>query len=309
MDIPLSISGQDAGHGLKLKTLRFRAPAKINWTLEVLRRREDGYHEVRTVLQTIDLYDELEFTDCDDLRLDTEGAPDLGEDDLVLRAASLVRPPGQGALIRLRKRIPSAAGLGGGSSDAAATLRGLNALWELDLSREPLAEKAAELGSDVPFFLYGGSALASGRGEAIEPLPDAPPYWLVLAVPPITKAAKTESMYSLLPASAYSNGARTDRFARELRERRNFPTEFIENVFEQTALHFFPDLARFKKRFREASGRPVHLAGSGPALFAPAGDRGEAEAIRDRCVTSGCQVILARTTTRAEALEIPGDHR
>ncbi|MDP2675876.1 MAG: 4-(cytidine 5'-diphospho)-2-C-methyl-D-erythritol kinase, partial [Dehalococcoidia bacterium] len=165
--------------------MRLYTPAKVNWTLEVLGRLPQAdYHEVCTVMQTIELCDALEFGPGEGVRLEVEGPHEASGDDLVLRAAALLGGGGgRGARIRLTKRIPVAAGLGGGSSDAAATLRGLDELWGLGLGGEKLAEMAAGLGSDVPFFLAGGTALAEGRGERVTPLLDATQSWLVLLAP------------------------------------------------------------------------------------------------------------------------------
>lgn len=181
---------------------RLSAPAKVNLTFEALGRRADGYHEVRTVLHAVSLADEVAFALADELRLVVEppiaeppgdgalssaaSAP-TGDDNLVLRAARLLRREAgvtAGAAIRLRKRIPVAAGLGGGSSDAAATLRGLRRLWGLDLDADALRELAAQLGSDVPFFVTGGAAFAEGRGERLTPLPPAQGSVVVMAPPP-----------------------------------------------------------------------------------------------------------------------------
>ena len=177
------------------------APAKINLSLEILRRRDDGYHDVATVLQTVDLADELAFTPASEIVVegDTEGIPQ--EENLVYRAACLFQDhlgETRGARIGLHKRIPLAAGLGGGSTDAAATLVGLCRLWERDLRRGELAALAAELGSDVPFFLYGGTALAEGRGERVTPLPPLRHADLVLVAPPIDLPAKTATLYRSL---------------------------------------------------------------------------------------------------------------
>ena len=176
---------------------RLSAPAKVNLTFEALGRRADGYHEVRTVLHAVSLADEIAFAPADDLSLAVEppeagafssaaSAP-TGDDNLVLRAARLLRREAgvkTGAAIRLRKRIPVAAGLGGGSSDAAAALRGLRRLWGLDLDADALRELAAQLGSDVPFFVTGGAALAEGRGERLTPLPPAQGGMVVMAPMP-----------------------------------------------------------------------------------------------------------------------------
>ncbi|MEO8189958.1 MAG: 4-(cytidine 5'-diphospho)-2-C-methyl-D-erythritol kinase [Acidobacteriota bacterium] len=172
------------------RVLRAFAPAKINRELRVGRLRPDGFHEIFSRFSAIDLCDEIEVEPggLQGLRLSITGlalAP--GEDNLVLRAgralAARLRISPR-ATIRLRKRIPIGAGLGGGSSDAAATLRLLRALWAPDLPDEDLREIAPTLGSDVPYFLTGGEADVSGRGEAVQPRPDAPPAELLLLIPP-----------------------------------------------------------------------------------------------------------------------------
>jgi 4-diphosphocytidyl-2-C-methyl-D-erythritol kinase len=155
--------------------MRLCAPAKINWTLEVLGRRNDGYHNVGSLMQTVDSCDILDISPADRLTLEVEGERQPSQDDLVLRAATLLDGgSGRGAHIRLDKRVPVAAGLGGGSSDAAAALRGLNELWHLGYGDARLAEIGAGIGSDVSFFVYGGTALAEGRGERVADTPFPP---------------------------------------------------------------------------------------------------------------------------------------
>ena len=201
--------------------MRLRAPAKINLSLEVLGRRPDGYHEVRSVLQAVDLADWVEIEEADALTLhvEPEGAAPA-EENLVLNAAQLLRGATgatRGAAITLRKQIPVAAGLGGGSSDAAAALLGLGRLWALDLDQAQLGALAARLGSDVPFFLGGATALASGRGEQLEELP-APVERFAVIVTPTTGGdeRKTARMYGLLDSRAYSDGSRTAETARRI---------------------------------------------------------------------------------------------
>jgi len=169
--------------------LVLRAPCKINLSLEVLGRRPDGYHEIRTIMHTVDLCDELAFAvrldgaltlSCDDPAVPADGT------NLVLRAAHLLRErgdPAAGAAIALRKRVPPGGGLGGGSADAAITLLALRDLWELRVTDDDLAEMAARLGSDVPFFLRGGTALCEGRGERVSRLPVGPAMHFVLVMP------------------------------------------------------------------------------------------------------------------------------
>src|ERR1043165_310385 len=158
------------------RTISIPACAKINWSLRVFGKRSDGYHEIDTVLQTISLHDTLTFSTTDDNKIrfwcDDRSIPS-GETNLVWRAGAVLRERysiNRGVKIRLAKRIPSKAGLGGGSSDAAATLLALAQFWEIEASANALVRIAEGLGSDVPFFFFGGKARATGRGELIEPL-------------------------------------------------------------------------------------------------------------------------------------------
>ncbi|OGO52155.1 MAG: 4-(cytidine 5'-diphospho)-2-C-methyl-D-erythritol kinase, partial [Chloroflexi bacterium RBG_16_68_14] len=206
-----------------MTALRVRAPAKVNWTLEVLGRRPDGYHEVRTALQTIALSDWVTLTPADGLSLALSGeagplASEPLEANLAYRAAERLRGElgghARGVRIAIEKHVPVAAGLGGGSSDAAAVLRGLRRLWQLDIPDDELATLAAELGADVPFFLRGGAALASGRGEVLETLPDAPLRWVFIMFPLHTPAPdKTARMYAALRPEHYTDGSRTEGLA------------------------------------------------------------------------------------------------
>ncbi|MDZ4246611.1 MAG: 4-(cytidine 5'-diphospho)-2-C-methyl-D-erythritol kinase, partial [Dehalococcoidia bacterium] len=153
--------------------IKILAPAKINLTLEVLSRRKDGYHEIRSVMQAVSLYDQLSFETADGLRLITSNSKVTEKDNLVYRAAQLLQQVSgakKGAHIILNKNIPDSSGFGGGSSDAASTLLALNDLWHLGLSTETLLKTGGDLGSDVPFFISGIPAVLEGRGEIIRPL-------------------------------------------------------------------------------------------------------------------------------------------
>lgn len=185
----------------RLHRVEARAYAKVNLGLEVLRRREDGYHELRTILQTIDFHDRLSFESASNgIHLTVAGAdlPD-GPQNLVHRAATLLAEAArcrEGAAIHLEKRIPAGSGLGGGSSDAAMTLLGLDRLWNLRASTEDLHGLACRLGMDVPFFLYGGTALAAGRGDEIYPLELGIDFPIVLILPDF--AISTTAAYANL---------------------------------------------------------------------------------------------------------------
>jgi 4-diphosphocytidyl-2-C-methyl-D-erythritol kinase len=282
--------------------MRLRAAAKINWTLEVLGRRDDGYHEVRTIVQTVEPYDTLDMTPADRLELEVEGSYRPSQDDLILRAAALLgRGREDGAHIRLSKRIPVAAGLGGGSSDAAAALRGLNVLWRLGHSDTRLAEMGAEIGSDVPFFVHGGTALAEGRGECVTPLPDIASVWLVLLVPPLHLPEKTRRMYGALTPADFSDGSRTETLSDRLQRGLPIIDSDLYNVFERAAYEVFEGLDGYRDTLLAAGARRAYLAGSGPTLFALGPDEAAARAVYDRLQPPGGQAMLVRTLTAAEA--------
>lgn len=287
--------------------MRLYAPAKINWTLEVLGRseRHPGYHDIRSVMQTIDLCDVIELEPAAELRVDVEGETGTPEKELVLTAARLLAEGSggkRGARIRLTKRIPVAAGLGGGSSDAAAALRGLDRLWGLNCERERLLEIAARVGSDAPFFLFGGTALAEGRGERVTPLPDAPPAWLVLVAPPFSLPDKTKRLYEALSPDDFSDGARSDDAAERIRHGEPLDDSDLYNAFERAAYERFPALAAYRDALLAAGAPRVHLAGSGPALFALAAGEAEARRIHDSLALPSGQRFVVRTIGAAEAL-------
>jgi 4-diphosphocytidyl-2-C-methyl-D-erythritol kinase len=285
-----------------------KAHAKVNWVLEALQRRPDGYHEVRTVIQTIDLCDTLELWPADDLCLEVEGdGLPPAEGNLVMKAAHLLRERAgglPGARMRLSKAIPVAAGLGGGSSDAATALRGLNELWGLGLPSEALIDMAARLGSDVPFFIHGGSALAEGRGERVAPLPDAPRQELVIALPDLNLVDKTRRMYSLLTPADYTDGSAARRLADAIRRGEPVEDEHLFNVFDGPAFRTFPELENLRRVLLAAGARTVHLAGSGPALFALANDAAQRERLASAAVEAGARAFAASSVPAAEALSL-----
>jgi 4-diphosphocytidyl-2-C-methyl-D-erythritol kinase len=286
--------------------LRLMAPAKINWTLEVLDRRPDGFHNVKTILQTIDLSDSLALETAAELTLEATGeGPPPPEENLAMKAARLLRERtgyNGGARMRLTKTIPVGAGLGGGSSDAAAALRGLDRIWGLGLPPERLVELAAEAGSDVPFFLHGGTALAEGRGERITALPDAPEAAILVVVPPLSIPQKTRRMYSLVGLKDYGDGAASDRLADALRQGRRLKESDLYNVFGSLAFHAFPELQACRQALIQASASAVHLAGSGPALFVLLGDEEQREHLATAAASVGAKAFAATTIGSSQAL-------
>ena len=221
-----------------------RAYAKINLALEVLGRRDDGYHEVSTVLHAVELTDHLTFEASEGLSLECDDPAIASEGNLVLRAARLLQQTagsGRGASITLRKGIPVAAGLGGGSSDAAVTLLALSRLWGIGMSPDELMELGATLGSDVPFFLQGnglqgsGCALATGRGERVVSLPTAQGWWVVVLRPEVVPLPnKTTMLYSMLTEEDFSDGSRAAMVAERLRTGR-LAAGGLHNAFERVA--------------------------------------------------------------------------
>lgn len=252
--------------------LTLNAQAKINLTLEVLGRREDGYHDITSIMQTIDLADTLTLESADSLSLECD-RPDLqSSDNLALRAGKLLAETtgcDKGARIGLQKSIPASAGLGGGSSDAAATLIGLTQLWGLDLSIGVLTSVATKLGADVPFFLHGGTAMVHGRGERVRPLPPADLQWLVVLAPAIETPQKTRSMYGRLGEANFTKGALTRKLEARIRGGGDVPPQFLFNAFDAIAFDAFPGLEHYWNTLLSLGAREIHLAGSGPAVFAP----------------------------------------
>jgi len=277
-----------------------KAPAKINLTLEVLGERPDGFHEIRSVIQTINLYDSLRFRSNRGLRFSCDNPDFIMEESLVSRAAAMLQEAGgssKGATIDIKKRIPLVAGLGGDSSDAAAVLSQLNKLWKLRLSPFELVELASKLGSDVPFFIYGGTVLVEGRGEKLKALPPLPKRWVVLLVPPFSRVkGKTTKLYASLKPSHYTGGQITEKLVKALNDRRGLKPLMLFNTFENVAFELFPKLKLYRDHFIKLGAYNVHLAGSGPALFAMLDDKMQAENLYARCEQQGLDCYLAETT-------------
>jgi 4-diphosphocytidyl-2-C-methyl-D-erythritol kinase len=206
--------------------------------------------------------------------------------------------------MRLSKGIPVAAGLGGGSSDAAACLRGLNELWRLGFSAAELAAMGAELGSDVAFFVHGGTGLAEGRGEIITLLPDVPQKALVIALPDLAIADKTRSMYSLLTPADYTDGSAARRLADAVRRGEPAADEHLFNVFDGPVFRAFPELDRIRRALLESGARSVHLAGSGPAMFALAEDAGHRERLTRAAVDAGARAFASTSVPASETLAL-----
>ncbi len=284
--------------------LELMAPAKLNLTLEILARGENGFHEIRSVAQTINLCDTIRFRLGESVEFSCSDADWVASESLVSRTVNLLREAvgcSRGVLIEVEKRIPLLSGLSGDSSDAAAALRGLNRLWELGLSQEELLGLAARLGSDVTFFLYGGTALLEGRGEAVTSLPPFPHNWVVLVLPPVPRMpGKTARLYSGIRESHYSDGSITDRLVACLNQGGGIPSSLLFNVFDEVAPGSFPGLESYRQQFLEAGAPEVHLAGSGPVLFSLVRDRVGAEEICQHLSELGLKHYLTDTMVAFE---------
>ncbi len=284
-------------------SLCIRSFAKINLVLSVLGKRMDGYHDIQTVFQTTDLCDELEFQPSQKLELVCENLPDVrNEENLVWKAAALFaaaidNPPG--AKIILRKRIPAGAGVGGGSSNAAATLLGLSRFWNISIPEEKLHAIAASLGSDVPFFLKGGTALGSGRGEKIESLPDCPSLPLVIVFPGI-HVSTAEAYRSLnLGLTSTTVDHRIQRFIGHVRAGLPSMTGLF-NDFEASILTAYPPVREAKEFLAECGATATLLSGSGSSVFGFFSDEESASAVLRNVPRETWRVFPAKTLSRAE---------
>ncbi|TYS20802.1 4-(cytidine 5'-diphospho)-2-C-methyl-D-erythritol kinase [Bacillus inaquosorum] len=248
-----------------------KAPAKINLSLDVTRKRPDGYHEVEMIMTTIDLADRIELTELaeDEVRVSSHNrfVPD-DQRNLAYQAAKLIKDRynvKKGVSIMITKVIPVAAGLAGGSSDAAATLRGLNRLWNLNLSAETLAELGAEIGSDVSFCVYGGTALATGRGEKIKHINTPPHCWVILAKPTI--GVSTAEVYRQLKLDDVEHPDVQGMI--EAIEEKSFQKmcSRLGNVLESVTLDMHPEVAMIKNQMKRFGADAVLMSGSGPTVF------------------------------------------
>lgn len=278
--------------------------AKVNLVLEVLGKRDDGYHELITVMQAVDLSDRITLEDADGLELRSRSA-DVPADgrNLALRAARALRDASgtsRGARITLDKRIPVAAGLGGGSSDAAAVLLGLNRLWRLRWPVERLDEVATTLGMDVPFFLRGGAARASGRGERIEPL-QSRALGLVLVNPRFP--VSTAEMYARVTPAMYSDGRHAKTLAEQLRRGPARVAASLYNGLEAAAIAAYPPIGRVRMALLAAGALGALMSGSGPTVFGIARSFEHARQIRRR-VTRGTWDCWAVRALRGPAVRL-----
>lgn len=245
--------------------------AKINWALRIAGKREDGYHELCTVFQTVSLNDTLTFEESEELFLtcDIPHVP-VDESNLIIKASKdLQKTSGtkKGAKIHLEKQIPSPGGLGGGSSDAAVTLLALNHFWELNMELEKLCEIGARIGSDVPFFLYGGTALGTGRGTEITPLDEATSNFMLIVSPNVD--VNTRDAFARLNAPNLTNEASKSilKICHEEAQTLDLWQSDLKNDFEDVVFEIEPEIKRAKQCLLDLGASRALMSGSGASVF------------------------------------------
>ncbi|MBM6615413.1 4-(cytidine 5'-diphospho)-2-C-methyl-D-erythritol kinase [Desemzia sp. RIT804] len=254
-----------------MEIIEEKAPAKINLSLDVLHKRDDGYHEMELVMTSIDLADRLTLTLLEEDRILIEsnnGFLPLDERNIAYRSAMLLKKEFNirlGVHIYIEKHIPIAAGLGGGSSDAAATLRGLNRLWNIGLDLDELAELGTQIGSDVPFCIYGGSAYAYGRGEKIKPLEEVPQCWVVLVKP--RRGISSWTVFEGLEVDKLIHPD-TKGILNAI-DCMDYPlmTQYLGNALENVSMHKQPKIGQIKHKMLEFGADTALMSGTGPTIY------------------------------------------
>jgi len=292
-----------------MASITLRAFAKINLSLRIKPVREDGFHEVQTILQAIDVYDRLK---CEtrrgpfEIRCTKPGVP-TDRTNLIWKAAQqLWNAAGRDgeprdAVVTLQKDIPMQAGLGGGSSDAAAVLLGLRRVWKVPIAEGELCAIAASLGSDVPYFLVGGTALGLGRGEEVYPLPDLPRLWVVLVLP--TFGVATKDAYAWLDENREKKGrVPCSDHIRKKSTRPLFPSlpALLVNDLEASVIERYPVIATVKRRLEQEGALMAAMSGSGSAVFglfaSGAAAKRAARAVKRSDADARCARFLPRST-------------
>ena len=280
--------------------MKLRAMAKINLGLDVVRRREDGYHEVRMIMQTIRMYDTLELTATEDtgitVKTNLKYLP-VNEDNLVYKAAKLLMEEyhvSRGLKIRLEKHIPVAAGMAGGSSDAAAVMVGVNRLFRLGLSKKELMERGVKIGADVPYCILRGTALAEGIGEQLTPLTPAPDCHVLIAKPPIS--VSTKFVYENLHLDQLETHPDIDgiRSAIEAGDLHGMVAR-MGNVLETVTIPAYPQIGQISSLMKENGARGAMMSGSGPTVFGIYDDERKAMAAKEVLKKSNLAQVIYLT--------------
>ncbi len=281
-------------------TLKIKAYAKINLTIDVLGTRDDGYHNIESVMHSIDLCDIL-FLErgCPDISVtcSSSGVPE-GRENLAFKAAERwfkaigIDPEDEGVRIHIQKNIPIAAGLAGGSTDAAGVLHGLNRLYDINMSTDKLIEIGLDIGSDVPFCIKGGAALVTGRGETLKPIETTGGIHLVLVNPQF--GVSTRDAYNALDNGLIKERPDSDGMCSAVRlGNPQKIADLVANVFEYVIIPIYPRIGQIKDKLVSAGALGVVMSGSGPTVIGIAKDFNHAQDIKDRLEDE--QVVLATT--------------
>ena len=279
--------------------ISLKAPAKVNLFLEILGKRDDGFHEIETIMQEIDLADSLQFEETQEgvkLECNDKNIP-VNQDNLVCKAANLILKEcgiKKGVLINLEKNIPVGAGLGGGSSDAATTLKALNSLWKVGLNNEELIEFAAKLGSDIPFFINGKTALCRGRGELITPVEVRNRMDYIILFPRVH--ISTETIYKNLKIDLTKKRKDVSFFLDALKYSEVASiSKLLFNRLEEIIFATYPDLLQVKSTLESFGFCGLSISGSGSAFFGLCNDRHQAEVIKSKIELSGMGNVFVAT--------------
>jgi 4-diphosphocytidyl-2-C-methyl-D-erythritol kinase len=273
--------------------------AKINLTLDVLAKRKDGYHEVEMIMQSIDLYDEMEFkvTQGDIIIHCEHSEVPKNEDNIVYTAAKLLKKEynvDKGIEITIHKYIPVAAGLAGGSTNAAGTLKALNELWNLNLPIKRLMELGGSIGADIPFCLLGGTVLATGIGEVLKSLNPLPPTWLVLVKPEFS--VSTSWAYQNINFNKKLKHPNTNKVLKAIDKRDiEGAIPYLQNILEDVTSIAYPEIKSIKNRMLNLGSRGVLMSGSGPTIFGICKCKQDAQYIYDQLKKEYKDVFITKT--------------
>jgi 4-diphosphocytidyl-2-C-methyl-D-erythritol kinase len=281
-----------------MESISLRAPAKVNLRLDILGKRPDGYHEIKTWIYPISLADELHVERVKTPQITVSSAsPELplGEENLAYRAAALfIKEKGlsEGVRIKIIKHIPLAAGLGGGSSDAAAVLKAMNILWGKNIPREGLMELGAQIGADCPFFVVGKAAIMAGKGERVLAILPQLEAWMVLINPGLPLSTKQVYEQGKWGSTKQGGETKISMPPQELEKM----GKFLRNDLEGPALELLPIIATLKERLREAGAGGVSMTGSGPTVFGLFATEDKArQAADDLTMEQGWICLVAKT--------------
>ncbi|MEZ0537191.1 4-(cytidine 5'-diphospho)-2-C-methyl-D-erythritol kinase [Caldicellulosiruptoraceae bacterium PP1] len=288
--------------------MKLKAYAKINLTLDVLTKREDNYHEIKTIMQTVDLYDiiDIEETDTDEIVVTTsnDSIPTDNKNHAYIAASTLKERFNikKGVKIHIQKNIPISAGLAGGSTDAAAVLKGLNKMFDLNLSIEELMKIGQEIGADVPFCLVRGTALCEGIGEKVSVLPSCPQMNILIAKPEVY--VSTQAVYEALDLSKIKKRPDTEAMLNAINDGNiRLIAKNLCNVLETVTINQHPIINKVKDIMRNNNALGVLMTGSGPAVFGIFNNKYDAITTSERLKVFIKETILTTTTNGVEYYE------